>query len=432
MLYSFGHIKILTRNRTKSAVATAAYHSASQLTNEWDGVTHDYTYKKNVGDTFIRMPENAPDRYTDESIPVKDRLAMIWNDVEQFESGINAQLARSNYLALQDEFTLEQNLECVDRFIQENCTSQGMGVTYSVHAKPGNLHVDLMYLMREFDKNGQFKKKSQKEYLCRNAEGEEMYFSADHFAEVKEYGWEKVYRCIGADGDKKNLTNSQLKEASGYKKQNKYPVDRKVEVNTWNEKDLAAKWRKSWEVILNDKFKELGIDQQVDCRSYKAQGNGKVATIHVGWGKDAAERKAFNQEIKNFNQEHQELYNTACRAVEMTRGQIKDLQEEKQSPEKIEAHKDLLNYNEGVVNAIAGSGIFGENLSAFLKNRLKDLKKKATDLIEKYWQEFKMAKKPVFEAQKVSLDNLLKNGGERISATGKKVSKAKGKQDNVL
>lgn len=260
MLYSFGRIKIITRGRTKSAVATAAYHSANEFKNEWDGVTHDFSEKKHVGDSFIRMPENAPARYTDEDVPVAERLAMIWNDVEQFDGSANAQLARQNYLALQNEFTLEQNLECVERFIKENCTDIGMGASYSVHFKPGNWHVDIMYLMREFDENGQFKTKSRKEYLCRDKSGKEQYFTAVAFKEAKKQGWEKVYRYKNGE-EKKQLTASEasLPECSGFKRVSKYPVDRKVDVNTWNDRDLAARWRKSWEVILNEKFEELGM-----------------------------------------------------------------------------------------------------------------------------------------------------------------------------
>ena len=89
MLYSFGRMKIVSRNRTKSAVATAAYHSAGKMKNEWDGVTHDYRHKTNVVGSYIRLPENAPGKYTDESVPVKDRLQLLWNDVELNEKNCN-------------------------------------------------------------------------------------------------------------------------------------------------------------------------------------------------------------------------------------------------------------------------------------------------------------------------------------------------------
>ena len=40
------NISIISRGKGKSAVASAAYISCEKLTNEWDGVTHDYHKKK--------------------------------------------------------------------------------------------------------------------------------------------------------------------------------------------------------------------------------------------------------------------------------------------------------------------------------------------------------------------------------------------------
>ena len=38
----------MSRGKGKSAVAAAAYRSGEKLTNEWDGMTHDYTRKGGV------------------------------------------------------------------------------------------------------------------------------------------------------------------------------------------------------------------------------------------------------------------------------------------------------------------------------------------------------------------------------------------------
>jgi len=42
------NISIISRGKGKSAVASAAYISCEKLTNEWDGVTHDYHNKKGL------------------------------------------------------------------------------------------------------------------------------------------------------------------------------------------------------------------------------------------------------------------------------------------------------------------------------------------------------------------------------------------------
>lgn len=39
-------ISMISRGKSKSAVASAAYISCEKLTNEWDGVTDDYRNKR--------------------------------------------------------------------------------------------------------------------------------------------------------------------------------------------------------------------------------------------------------------------------------------------------------------------------------------------------------------------------------------------------
>ena len=58
------NVGIVSRGKGKSAVAAAAYRSGEKLTNEWDGMTHDYTpvsythldvYKRQVIDRCVRL-----------------------------------------------------------------------------------------------------------------------------------------------------------------------------------------------------------------------------------------------------------------------------------------------------------------------------------------------------------------------------------------
>ena len=81
------NISMISRGKSKSAVASAAYISCEKLTNEWDGITHDYHNKKGLLHSQIYLPENVP-------IELKDR-ATLWNSVELNEKAINAQLARN-------------------------------------------------------------------------------------------------------------------------------------------------------------------------------------------------------------------------------------------------------------------------------------------------------------------------------------------------
>ena len=80
------NISIVSRGKGKSAVAAAAYRSGEKLTNEWDGMTHDYTRKGGVVHTEIMLPPHAPPSFSDRST--------LWNSVELYEKAGNAQLAR--------------------------------------------------------------------------------------------------------------------------------------------------------------------------------------------------------------------------------------------------------------------------------------------------------------------------------------------------
>jgi hypothetical protein len=90
-------IKIISRGKGKSAVAAAAYRSGETITNEYDGITHDYTRKGGIAHTEILLPDNAPSEYQDR--------AVLWNAVEKSERNRNAQLAREIELALPVELS---------------------------------------------------------------------------------------------------------------------------------------------------------------------------------------------------------------------------------------------------------------------------------------------------------------------------------------
>ena len=96
-------IKIVRRNKGKSAVAAAAYRAGEKITNEYDGVTHDFTCKGGLVHTEILLPENAPAEYSDQAI--------LWNAVEKIEKAKNSQLAREIEIALPVELTREQSTD---------------------------------------------------------------------------------------------------------------------------------------------------------------------------------------------------------------------------------------------------------------------------------------------------------------------------------
>ena len=71
-------IKIISRNKGRSAVAASAYISATRQENTWDGTTHDYTRKRHVVYAEVMLPEHAPPEYADRNV--------LWNSVEWSET----------------------------------------------------------------------------------------------------------------------------------------------------------------------------------------------------------------------------------------------------------------------------------------------------------------------------------------------------------
>ncbi len=145
------HVKVIGRKSGSSAVASAAYRSASRLRDERLGRSHDFSAKRGVVHSEVMLPENAPERWSD-----RERL---WNDVEGFEVRKDAQLAREVEFALPREMTQSQGIELARDFVQAEFVDCGMIADLNVHwdmAEDGMLkpHAHVMLTMRAVDENG--------------------------------------------------------------------------------------------------------------------------------------------------------------------------------------------------------------------------------------------------------------------------------------
>ena len=81
-------IKIISCGKGKSAVAAVAYRSGEKITNEYDGVIHDYTHRGGVADTEVLLPDNAPSEY--------ENRAVLWNAVERIEKAKKLTISKRN------------------------------------------------------------------------------------------------------------------------------------------------------------------------------------------------------------------------------------------------------------------------------------------------------------------------------------------------
>ena len=120
------HLSVTQTKRSagQSAIASAAYRAGERLYSEYYGEYSDYTRKGGVICSDILLPSHAPPEYADRQT--------LWNAVEKAERGKNAQLAYSFDIALQNEFSLEENIALARQFLLENFVSRGMVVDFAV------------------------------------------------------------------------------------------------------------------------------------------------------------------------------------------------------------------------------------------------------------------------------------------------------------
>lgn len=122
------HVTQIKRSAGQSAVAAAAYRAGEKLHSEYYGEDSDYTRKGGVVCSEILLPSHAPWSYVDRET--------LWNAVEKAERGKKAQLAYSFDIALQNEFSMEENIDLARQFLLETfvCKFRPNGVTISLRA----------------------------------------------------------------------------------------------------------------------------------------------------------------------------------------------------------------------------------------------------------------------------------------------------------
>jgi Ti-type conjugative transfer relaxase TraA len=149
-IYHFS-AKVIGRGTGRSAVAAAAYRSASRLEDERLGRHHDFTNKAGVVHSEVMLPEGAPER-------LRDRET-LWNEVEATEKRKDAQLAREVEFAIPRELTQEQGVALARDFVAKEFVGCGMVADLNIHwdigpdgqAKP---HAHVMLVTREIGPDG--------------------------------------------------------------------------------------------------------------------------------------------------------------------------------------------------------------------------------------------------------------------------------------
>jgi Ti-type conjugative transfer relaxase TraA len=149
-IYHFS-VKVISRATGASAVASAAYRSASRLHDERLDRDHDFTNKSGVVHSEVMLPDGAPEHLSDR--------AALWNAVEAGEKRKDAQLSREVEFAIPREMDQAQGIELARDFVRREMVDRGMVADLNVHwdisvgdggtdglAKP---HAHVMLTMRE-------------------------------------------------------------------------------------------------------------------------------------------------------------------------------------------------------------------------------------------------------------------------------------------
>ena len=151
-LYHFS-VSQIKRSAGQSVLAAAAYRAGERLYSEYYDEISDYTRKGGVLHTEILLPAHAPECFRDR--------ATLWNAVEATERHPKAQLAYSFDIALQNELSLNENIELARAFVQKEFVDRGMIADLAIHSpdKTGgipNPHMHVMATMRPLNPDGSF------------------------------------------------------------------------------------------------------------------------------------------------------------------------------------------------------------------------------------------------------------------------------------
>jgi len=145
------YAKVISRANGSSALAAAAYRSASRLHDERLDRHHDFSNKAGVVHSEVMLPDGAPEEWRDRE--------KLWNAVEAAEVRKDAQLAREVEFALPRELDQAEGIRLAQEFVDREFVKRGMIADLNVHwdigvdgeAKP---HAHVMLTMREVGEEG--------------------------------------------------------------------------------------------------------------------------------------------------------------------------------------------------------------------------------------------------------------------------------------
>ena len=231
-IYHFS-MKPVSRVSGRSAVASMAYRAGERLTNERDGITHDYTAKQGVEHAEIVLPDGVKADWA------RDRSS-LWNAAEFSEKRKDARVAREFEVALPHELTAEQRLGATRELAQELANRYGAAVDFAIHAPHDasdvrNHHAHVMMTTRQ-------------------------------------------------------VTDEGLGDKTYIERENKWLLANGLATTDMQLRDL----RQTWEGIANEHLARAGHDLRIDHRSHMERGLEIMPTEHMGVHATQMERRGLD------------------------------------------------------------------------------------------------------------------------------------------
>lgn len=320
-LYHF-EVTQVKRSEGRSVVAAAAYRSGEKLHSDYYEEDADYTRKHGVVRSEILLPSHAPPEYADRET--------LWNAVEKAERGAKAQLAYSFDIALQNEFSMEENIALARQFVLENFVRRGMIADLCIHDpdKNGgipNPHFHVLCPIRPLKENGEWDAKQHREYV------------------------------YDSDGQ-------PILDDAGHKKFNAVPT------TDWGRPETLEEWRRKWAELCNEEFAKHGLADRIDYRSYARQGVDQIPTVHEGPNVRKMEAKGIRTEKGELNR-WIKATNDLLRKIRKRIAELSDWLKEKDEQQQVPDLAQAL----GDYYAIRNAGAYSQ------KARVGNLKRYAED-----------------------------------------------------
>ena len=260
--------KPLSRSSGRSSVAAAAYRSGDCLTDERQGLEHDYTRRSGVLHSELVLPDGAGEWDRSE----------LWNAAEEAEKRKDGRTAREWEVALPDELSAEERRQLAVSFAEDLAERYGCAVDVAVHApdREGderNWHAHLLATTRKVSRE-ELGEKCDIELSDAKRLSMGLGPARDEIAEVREIWADRVNDSLERAGQEERVDHRSLADQREEAQRNHEP-ERAAEL------DREPQIKLGWKVVQMERRGEPSdrADQFHSGRADNDERRGVVIDI---------------------------------------------------------------------------------------------------------------------------------------------------------